>query len=217
MILPEDFIPLAEDSGLIAPIGRWALEHACRQAAAWADAGHPTNVSVNVSASQLGRRGLTDDVHKALAVSGLSPSLLTLEVTETTLTGDVEAAAEHLDLLKQLGVRVAIDDFGTGYASLSQLQRMPVDILKIDQVFVAVLGSDPQARDLLEAIVGVGRALSLSVIAEGVESESQLVVLKEMGCECVQGFLVGEPSDARAILARLTQEATSRPVGAPAA
>ena len=214
VILPEDFIPLAEDSGLIAPIGRWALEHACRQAAEWAAGGHPTNISVNVSAAQLGRRGLTDDVKHALATSGLSAELLTLEVTETTLTGDVEAAVEHLELLKGLGVRVAIDDFGTGYASLSQLQQMPVDILKIDQVFVAGLGSDPQARGLLEAIVGVGRALSLSVVAEGVENESQLSALREMGCEVGQGFLVGEPSDARAILAQLIREAASPPVGA---
>ena len=217
IILPEDFIPLAEDSGLIAPIGRWALGHACRQAAEWAASGHPTNISVNVSAAQLGRRGLTDDVKQALTGSGLSPSLLTLEVTETTLTGDVEAAGEHLELLKGLGVRVAIDDFGTGYASLSQLQQMPVDILKIDQVFVAGLGSDPQARGLLEAIVGVGRALSLSVVAEGLENESQLLALQEMGCECGQGFLVGEPSDARVILERLIREAASPPVGAPAA
>ena len=217
VILPEDFIPLAEDSGLISPIGRWALETACRQAAEWAAAGHPANIAVNVSAAQLGRRGLTDDVRHALAASGLSPSLLTLEVTETTLTGDVKAACEHLQLLKQLGVRVAIDDFGTGYASLSQLQQMPVDILKIDQVFVAAPAGDDQARGLLEAIVGVGRALSLSVIAEGVEEESQLQALQEMGCECGQGFLVGEPTDAREILVRLTREAANPPVGAATA
>ncbi len=137
-------------------------------------------------------------------------------MTETTLTGDVEAASEHLELIKQLGVRVAIDDFGTGYASLSQLQQMPVDILKIDQVFVAAPASDTQARGLLEAIVGVGRALSLSVIAEGVEEESQLLALQEMGCECGQGFLVGEPGDARQILARLAREAANPPVGAAA-
>ena len=217
IVLPEEFIGPAEDSGLIAPIGRWVLEHACRQAAEWADGGHPTNVSVNVSAAQLGRRGLTEDVKHALSVSGLSASLLTLEVTETTLTGDVEAAGEHVRMLKQLGVRVAIDDFGTGYASLSQLQQMPVDILKIDQVFVTSLGDDGQSRGLLEAIVGVGRALSLSVVAEGVEDESQLAVLQEMGCECVQGLLFGEPSDARVILARMVREAASPAVGAPAA
>jgi len=217
VIMPEDFIPLAEDSGLIAPIGRWALENACRHAAEWATAGYPTNIAVNVSAQQLGRRGLTDDVRHALASSGLDPSLLTLEVTETTLTGDVQAAGEHLRMLKQLGVRVAIDDFGTGYASLSQLQQMPVDVLKIDQVFVTALGKDPQARDLLEAILGVGRALSLSVIAEGVEDESQLLVLQEMGCESAQGFLLGTPNDARMVLARLVREAANGPVGAPAA
>jgi len=217
IVMPEDFICLAEDSGLIAPIGRWVLEHACRQAAEWASRGYPANISVNVSAQQLGRRGLTEDVRHALALSGLDPSLLTLEVTETTLTGDVQAAREHLRMLKQLGVRVAIDDFGTGYASLSQLQQMPVDVLKIDRVFVIALGSDEQARDLLEAILGVGRALSLTVIAEGVEDESQLVVLKDMGCECAQGFLLGRPSDARAVLAQLVKEAASGAVEASTA
>jgi len=110
-----------------------------------------------------------------------------------------------------------MDDFGTGYASLSQLQQMPVDVLKIDRVFVIALGSDEQARDLLEAILGVGRALSLTVIAEGVEDESQLVVLKDMGCECAQGFLLGRPSDARAVLAQLVKEAASGAVEASTA
>jgi len=217
VVPPGEFICLAEDSGLIAPIGRWVLENACRQAAEWATDGYPINISVNVSAQQLGRRGLTEDVRHALAVSGLPASLLTLEVTETTLTSDVEAAGEHLRALQQLGVRVAIDDFGTGYASLSQLQQMPVDILKIDRVFVAGLGTDAQARDLLDAILGVGRALSLSVIAEGVEDEDQLLVLQEMGCESAQGFLLGRPGDARAVLAQLIRQAANPPVGTPAA
>ena len=217
IIMPEDFVGLAEDSGLIAPIGRWVLENACRQASEWAIRGYPTNISVNVSAQQLGRRGLTEDVRHALAVSGLPASLLTLEVTETTLTRDVEAAGEHLLMLKELGVTVAIDDFGTGYASLSQLQQMPVDVLKIDQVFVTALGTDAQARDLLEAILGVGRALSLPVIAEGVEEESQLLALQEIGCESAQGFLLGPPSDARVILTRLVREAAAGPVQASTA
>ena len=114
-------------------------------------------------------------------------------------------------------MKVAIDDFGTGYASLSQLQQMPVDILKIDRVFVAGLGTDAQARDLLDAILGVGRALSLSVIAEGVEDEDQLLALQEMGCESAQGFLLGRPGDARAVLARLIRQARNPPVGSPAA
>jgi diguanylate cyclase (GGDEF)-like protein len=207
VVLPEAFIPIAEESGLITPIGRWVLERACRQAGEWAAAGHPVNLAVNVSAQQLGRRGLFEDVRRALDVSGLDPSALTLEITETTLTGDAAAATEHLRALRRCGVKVAIDDFGTGYASLSQLQRMPVDILKIDQSFVAALADDDQGHGLLEAVVGVGRALSLTVIAEGVEHESQLNVLRGMGCELAQGFLLGEPSTAEQLLRSLAPSA----------
>ncbi|HTD07546.1 MAG TPA: EAL domain-containing protein, partial [Solirubrobacteraceae bacterium] len=124
---------------------------------------------------------------------------LTLEITETALMRDVGAACEHLLEIKELGVRVAIDDFGTGYASLSQLQRMPVDILKIDRSFVAALDSEGQGRELLEAIVGVGRSLSLTVVAEGIEEHSQLHALEAMGCQFAQGFMLGRPGAAGAI------------------
>jgi EAL domain-containing protein (putative c-di-GMP-specific phosphodiesterase class I) len=213
VILPEEFIPIAEDTGLIAPIGRWVLERACLQAAEWAREGHPIGLAVNVSAQQLGRRGLTDDVKRALGESGIDPSLLTLEITESTLTVDVSAASEHLQMLKHLGVKVAIDDFGTGYASLSQLQRMPVDILKVDKSFVAALGSDERSHCLLEAIVGVGRALSLRVIAEGVERDSQLSVLREMGCEMAQGHLLGEPGGPQPVTDALADQRERRAVG----
>jgi EAL domain-containing protein (putative c-di-GMP-specific phosphodiesterase class I) len=206
VIEPESFIPMAEDCGMIVPIGRWVLEQACAQAAAWRSKGLSIAISVNVSAQQLGRRGLLEDVRHALAESRLDPALLTLEITETTLTGDMSAACEHLEAVKALGVRIAIDDFGTGYASLSQLQRMPVDILKIDQSFVAALTHAEQGgrgRELLEAIVGVGRALSLSVVAEGIEEPHQLAALREMGCELAQGFLLGPPADEQALEALL--------------
>jgi diguanylate cyclase (GGDEF)-like protein len=216
IVMPQEFIPLAEDTGLIAPIGRWVLEHACLQAAEWRAEGNPVDISVNVSAQQLGRRGLTDDVNHALSISRLPASLLTLEVTETTLTSDVEAVGEHLQALRDLGVRVAIDDFGTGYASLSQLQQMPVDVLKIDRVFVSALGSDARARDLLEAIVGVGRALSLSVVAEGVEDMCQLDVLQAMGCQSAQGFLLGRPGEARLVTAQLLRESSVSTIEVPA-
>ena len=214
--MPEEFIPLAEDTGLIAPIGRWVLEHACLQAAEWRAEGTPTDISVNVSAQQLGRRGLIEDVRHALSISRLPASLLTLEVTETTLTADVAVAGEHLQVLRDLGVRVAIDDFGTGYASLSQLQRMPVDVLKIDRVFVAALGSDAHAQDLLEAIVGVGRALSLSVVAEGVEDLHQLDLLQAMGCQSAQGCLLGMPGEAGLITTQLLRESLGSTVEVPA-
>jgi EAL domain-containing protein (putative c-di-GMP-specific phosphodiesterase class I) len=170
-----------------------------------------------VSAHQLGRKGFADDVRAALAESGIEPSSLTLEVTETTLMRDVDAACEHLDAIKALGVQVAIDDFGTGYASLSHLRRMPVDILKIDRSFVTALNDGGHSRELLEAIFGVGQALSLTVVAEGVEDDSQLVVLEEMGCDRAQGFLLGMPSPPAVVEGMLGPHAGRRTVGSPAA
>jgi diguanylate cyclase (GGDEF)-like protein len=193
VVAPDSFIPLAEETGLIAPLGRWVLDEACRQAASWAERGLSIGMSVNVSAYQLGRNGFAEDVRRALQQSGLRPSALTLEITETTLMHDVSAACARLDEIKALGVRVAIDDFGTGYASLSQLQRMPVDVLKIDRSFVAALHDGPQSRELLQAILGVGKALSLTVVAEGIEDREQMTTLEEMGCERAQGFLMARP------------------------
>ena len=186
------------------------------QAAAWAAEGLQIDISVNVSAYQLGRKGFAEDVHGALQKSGIAPSSLALEITETTLVRDVPAACEHLQEIKALGVRVAIDDFGTGYASLSHLQRMPVDILKIDRSFVAALNDGGQSRELLEAILGVGKALSLAVIAEGIEQQSQLTTLEAMGCQMAQGFLTGKPSPAQHIEGLLSPQAARRGVGSPA-
>lgn len=199
LVAPDSFIPLAEESGLIAAIGRWVLDEACRQAAVWAAEGLSIGISVNVSAYQLGRNGFAEDVRRALHQSQIEPSSLTLEITETALMRDVGAAHEHLLEIRALGVRVAIDDFGTGYASLSQLQRMPVDILKIDRSFVAALNGEGQGRELLEAIVGVGRSLSLTVVAEGIEEPSQLRTLEAMGCQLAQGFMLGRPGSAHEI------------------
>ncbi len=203
VMLPDTFIPLAEESGLIVPIGRWVLAEACRQAAAWSADGMRLGLAVNVSAFQLGRASFADDVRTTLAATGLSPLSLTLEITETALMRDVPAAAERLRALKRLGVLVAIDDFGTGYASLSQLQRMPVDILKMDRTFVEALNEGGQARELLEAILGVGQSLSLIVVAEGVEHDSQRVALLAMGCELAQGELLGAPARAEEIATML--------------
>jgi diguanylate cyclase (GGDEF)-like protein len=217
VVAPDSFIPLAEESGLITPIGRWVLDEACRQAAAWAAEGLQIGISVNVSAYQLSRKGFADDVRRALAESKIEPSSLTLEVTETTLVRDVRTACERLEEIKALGVRVAIDDFGTGYASLSRLQRMPVDILKIDRSFIAALNDGGQSRELLEAILGVGKALSLAVVAEGIEEQDQLTTLEEMGCEMAQGFLLGKPSPAQDIESLLAPWAARRGAGSPAA
>jgi diguanylate cyclase (GGDEF)-like protein len=192
VVPPDEFIPMSEESGLINSIGRWVLGEACRQASSWHSRGHPVRIFVNVSAHQLSRDGFTEDVRRALESSGIDPSLLALEITETTLMRDVAAAGERLNEIRALGVRIAIDDFGTGYASLSHLQRMPVDILKIDGSFIAALGTG-HGRELLEAILGVGQALSLTVIAEGVETQTQLTALQEIGCELAQGYLLGRP------------------------
>jgi diguanylate cyclase (GGDEF)-like protein len=212
VMMPDSFIALAEESGLIVPIGRWVLEEACRQAAAWAAEGLQIGISVNVSARQLGRKGFTGDVRRALQSSRIEPASLTLEITETTLMRNVPAACEHLQQISALGVRVAIDDFGTGYASLSRLQSMPVDILKIDRSFVAALHDGGQSRELLEAILGIGQALSLSVVAEGIEKTSQKATLEELGCEMAQGFLLGKPTPAQGIECLLAPRA--RPGGA---
>ncbi len=207
IVAPDNFIPLAEDNGMIVQIGRWVLEEACRQAAVWAADGVELAVAVNVSAHQLGRKGFGYEVALALQRSRIEPSSLILELTETTLMRDVSAAAQALEAIKALGVRVAIDDFGTGYASLSQLQRMPVDILKIDRSFVAALNDGGQSRELLRAILGVGEALSLAVVAEGIEERAQMRALEEMGCEMAQGFLMGKPGPAEDIEALVSSHA----------
>jgi diguanylate cyclase (GGDEF)-like protein len=211
VVAPDSFIPLAEESGLIVPIGRWVLDEACRQAAAWAERGIQIGVSVNVSAHQLGRRDFVEDVRRALGSSGLAPSSLILELTETTVMRHLPAACERLEEVKALGVQVAIDDFGTGYASLSYLQRIPVDVLKVDKSFVAALSEGGQGRALLQAILGVGRALSLAVVAEGIAEPSQLSALEEIGCELAQGFFMGRPCGPEAI-EKLRSSAGWRPV-----
>jgi EAL domain-containing protein (putative c-di-GMP-specific phosphodiesterase class I) len=213
---PDEFIPLAEESGLIVPIGRWVLEQACSRAAAWARAGRAIGVSVNVSALQLGRPDFFEDVRRTLADSGLDPSSLLLEVTETTVMRDIAAAAEDLQQVKDLGVRIAIDDFGTGYASLSHLQRMPVDVLKVDRSFVAALDQDEQNASLLSAIVGLGRSLSMKVLAEGIETDEQLQAVTEIGCEMGQGYHLGRPNPPEAIDGLLGLPAGASAVGAPA-
>ena len=221
VVPPSEFIPLAEETGLIVTIGRWVLDEACGQAAAWSAEGVRIPITVNVSAVQLGRDGFASDVREALQSSGIEPSSLTLEVTETTIMRDVAGACERLEEIKAMGVRIAIDDFGTGYASLSQLQRMPADVLKVDRSFVAALSDGGQSRGLLEAIMGVARALSLAVIAEGIETAGQMTTLREVGCEMAQGFLLARPDSAEALAAlfgaRAEQSVELGAVGLPSA
>jgi diguanylate cyclase (GGDEF)-like protein len=217
VIVPDRFIPVAEESGLIVPIGRWVLGEACRQAAAWEAEGQAIGVSVNVSAHQLDRVELVAEVREALQESRIEPSSLTIEITETTLVRNMPVACEHLEAIRALGVRVAIDDFGTGYASLSNLLRVPVDILKIDMSFVAALNDGGQGRKLLEAVLGIGRALSLAVVAEGIEEQSHMSALEEMGCEMAQGYFMAMPERAQVIERLLGAGATHPAAGLPAA
>jgi diguanylate cyclase (GGDEF)-like protein len=196
---PADFVPLAEDSGLIVPIGRWVLEEACTRAAALNVAGHRVAIAVKVSAKQLTRDGFATDVLRALQQSGLEPSLLALEIAETTVMEDKAEAASRMEALKALGVRIAVDDFGSGYAYRADLQRMPIDFLKVDRGSLAASEDEDYRSWLLEAILVFGRDLSLTVIAKGVESQEQAAALQAMGCTMAQGFFLSEPVPAEGI------------------
>ncbi len=212
-IAPDDFIPLAEESGLIVPIGRWVLEQACTDAAAWNIHGHTVAVAVKVSANQLNREGFATDVQRALQQSGLEPKLLILEIAETTVMIDATGAARRLADLRALGVRIAIDDFGSGYAYRADLERMPIDFLKVDRNSLASSDDENYRSWLLEAILVFGRDLALTVIAKEVESQEQLWALKEMGCSLAQGYFMGEPAPAATVEQLL---GVSIPVPAPA-
>lgn len=198
VIAPDVFIPLAEGNGSIVPIGRWVLEEACSQSAAWHRKGHLLNISVNVSARQLERREFIEEVRTALHDSGLDPAALTLEITETVLMRKPEETACLLTELKALGVRIAVDDFGTGYSSLAYLRQFPVDSLKIDRTFITGLTLSREAHALTHALIQLGKALGLQTHAEGVEYHSQVRELQREGCDLAQGFLFARPlaSDA---------------------
>ena len=188
---PSEFVPMAEETGLIIPLGRWVLAEACRQAAAWPANG--LRVSVNLSGRQLDDADLLDDVASALDRSGLDPHQLTLEVTESTLMRDTERVAAVLSSLRALGVRVALDDFGTGYSSLSYLHRMPVDVLKIDKSFVDRIDAGGQEAALARSILMLAESLDLQAVAEGVETEAQRDTLRGFGCPLAQGFWFSRP------------------------
>jgi diguanylate cyclase (GGDEF)-like protein len=198
VVQPDDFIPLLEETGLICAVGAWVLREACRQGAAWHAAGYPVGVAVNVSARQLDTDELLDDVEQALADSGLDPTSLTLEITETTLMRNAEETARRLMAVKQVGVRIAIDDFGTGYSSLAHLQQFPVDALKIDRSFIAGLGQGYEGETLLRTLVQLGKALAIETLAEGIERPMELSLIRGEECDSGQGFLFARPLDAEA-------------------
>ncbi len=191
---PAQFIPLAEETGLIVPIGRWVLRTACEQSVAWQRAGLPAvRMSVNLSLRQLGDEGLTGEVESVLDETGLDPELLELEVTESMIMHNAERAVEVLARIKALGVRLAIDDFGTGYSSLAHLKRFPIDTLKVDRSFIREVPSDPEDRAITEAIIAMGKTLSLTVVAEGVETPEQQAFLSQHACDEMQGYYFSTP------------------------
>ena len=195
-IPPSEFIPVAEDTGLIVPIGDFVLRHACLAAAGWPA---PLRVAVNLSAVQFRRKGLVQSVRRALEESGLAGDRLELEVTETLLIENRDEALRVLRELKQLGVRIAMDDFGTGYSSLSYLQCFPFDKIKIDRIFVADLSTNEQNASIVQAITAMGRSLGMRVVAEGVETAHQADLLQGLSCDEMQGYLIARPMPAAAI------------------
>jgi len=198
VVQPDDFIPLLEETGLIEEVGKWVLDEACAQGAAWRAAGYPIGMAVNVSGRQLDTDQLIDDIEGALSRSGLDPEALTIEITETTLMRNVDETARRLTAVKRLGVRIAIDDFGTGYSSLAHLQRFPVDALKIDQSFISGLRHSQQGETLIHTLVQLGKALSIETFAEGIEQQHELSLLRDQNCDSGQGFLFARPLDVAA-------------------
>ena len=199
IVAPGEFIPIAEDTGLIIPIGRWILGEACRQASIWHQHGHGIGIAVNVSARQLDHNELIDEVRDALQTSGLDPTVLTLEVTETALMRDADATATRLRQLKALGVRIAIDDFGTGYSSLAYLRRFPADTLKIDGSFIDAIATSEESAILVHTLIALGNDLGMQTLAEGIEDQAQLEILRRERCDQGQGFLFSRPLDTNAV------------------
>jgi diguanylate cyclase (GGDEF)-like protein len=195
-VSPGEFIPLAEHTGQIRALGSWVLRTACRQARAWMDEGRTWTVAINVSPVQLGMPGFVSEVLAAVRHAGIPTGLLQIEVTESSAIGDMPLAVEQLSDLRTAGVRVHLDDFGTGYSSLARLRNLPLDALKIDQSITGRVDSDEADALLLAGVIGAAHILGLTVIAEGVERDLQFARLSELGCDVVQGYLIGRPSPA---------------------
>jgi EAL domain-containing protein (putative c-di-GMP-specific phosphodiesterase class I) len=218
LVAPSEFIHLAEETGLVVPLGRTVLEEACRQAAAWQrSSGEDLTVSVNLSVKQFSQPDLVEQVDGALRQSGLASRLLKLEVTESMVMENTDVAIALLRRLKALGVHIAIDDFGTGYSSLSYLLRLPADALKIDRSFVSGTGDAGRNVSIVRTVVSLANSLGLGVVAEGVETEQQRALLAELGCPLAQGYLFSPAVDSEAAQRLVTGEAVMMPraVGDP--
>ena len=216
IVQPVDFIPIAEESGLIVPVGRWVLEQACRQVAVWRDApdGHELTVSVNVSARQLQHPEFVHDVRVALDAAALDPRRLVLEITEGAVVGDHAVVSEMLEALQLMGVGLALDDFGIGYSSLSMLETLPFDTLKLDRAFVSRLGATRSSAPLVRAIADLGAALELEVVAEGIETELQFAELRRLGVRRGQGSFFSPPLEPRRIEELVGRGRRTRPTAA---
>lgn len=210
IVQPESFIPILEETGLIVPVGTWVLLEACRQGVTWREAGYPIGIAVNVSACQLDTDDFVTVVEHALQETGLDPSSLTIEITETALMRDADQTALRLAAVKELGVRIAIDDFGTGYSSMAHLQHFPVDALKIDRSFVAQMAHNREGETILQTLVQLGKTLSIETLAEGIEQAHELTLLQGESCDSGQGFLFTRPLDAADTEAFLQQWAADR-------
>jgi EAL domain-containing protein (putative c-di-GMP-specific phosphodiesterase class I) len=196
-VMPARFISIAEESGLIVPIGQWVLREACRQAQAWRMEGRPPlRLAVNISAVELRNKDFMSCVSAIMAETGFDPRCLELELTETFLMQDSKATAAVLDALKTLGAQIALDDFGTGYSSLSYMRRFPIDALKVDRSFVGNITTDADDASVVSAVINMGRSLHMRVVAEGVETREQLTFLEENRCTEAQGFYFSRPLTA---------------------
>ncbi len=200
-VSPAEFIPVAEDSGLIIPIGEWVLETAFKQLREWHDAGHhELTMAVNLSPAQLSRSGIEESVNKAISDAGIDPCMAELEITESVAIQGLDSSIATLDKLKCTGIKIAMDDFGTGYSSLSYLRKLPIDIVKIDQSFVRDIPASKEATLIAQAIIAMAQSLNLSLIVEGIETVKQLNYFEQQGCEVMQGFLFSKPVAAEDIL-----------------
>ncbi|CAD7736187.1 putative signaling protein [Xanthomonas hydrangeae] len=207
LVPPDSFIPLAERSGMIGPLGSWVLQQACRQMRAWREAGHGDwRVAVNLSATQLASPSLLDEVATTLAEHMIPPGQLTLEITETMAMRDADACLRTLGQLNALGVRIAIDDFGTGYSNLLYLRKLPAHELKIDRSFVQAMDTCPEDIAIVAAVVALAHTMRLQVVAEGVETAAQRNTLERLGCDQLQGYLLGRPMDAERFIATVVAQ-----------